>query len=125
MTIIEAIGRVDNIKPNQYSETDKIAWLSHIDGIIKAKVYDTHQGEEVIFNGYDENTDVYNTQLLVKAPYDQLYIHWLSAQIDLANGETNRYNVEITLFNTYLEDYTKSYTRKFLHTAPLRNEFLF
>ena len=125
MTIIQAIGRVDEIKPNQYGNSVKIAWLSHIDGLIKERVFDNYQGEKVEFQGYNEETDIYETELLVPAPYDELYIHWLKAQIDLSNGETGRYNTEITLFNTYLDEYSKAYTRKHLHTAPLRNEFIF
>lgn len=43
MTIIEAINRLDKIKPNGYGQEDKIEWLSEIDGIVKQTVTDTHE----------------------------------------------------------------------------------
>lgn len=38
-------------------------------------------------------------KLLVPAPYDEVYIRWLEAQIDYANGEYGRYNNSMTMFN--------------------------
>lgn len=43
MTIIEAIQAVDSLKPNNYSELEKIQWLSELDGTIKAEIIDTHE----------------------------------------------------------------------------------
>ena len=36
MTLIEVINKVDTVKPNGYSEQEKIGWLSTLDGIVKA-----------------------------------------------------------------------------------------
>ena len=59
MTIIEAINRIDNLKPNSYTQQDKVQWLSILDGIIKTEIIDTHQGaEDVIFDGYGVETHI-------------------------------------------------------------------
>ena len=111
MTISEAIARVDSLKPNGYSDNDKIGWLSLADGMIKNNIIDTHEGgEDVIFNGYDESTSI-DTELIVKAPYDELYLSWLSSKIDFFNGEYARYNNNITRFNDTLTAYKNYYTR--------------
>lgn len=111
MTISEAIARVDSLKPNSYSDNDKIGWLSLADGMIKNNIIDTHEGgEDVIFNGYDENTSI-DTELIVKAPYDEMYLSWLSSKIDFFNGEYARYNNNITRFNDTLTAYKNYYTR--------------
>lgn len=111
MTIIEAINRIDSLKPNNYSQDDKVAWLSKIDGIIKEKVIDTHDGgENVIYKGYDDNTKT-DTELLVPAPYDDLYIKWLEAQIDYANGEYGKYNNSMTMYNAAYTEYENAYNR--------------
>ncbi len=122
MKIIEAIGKVDELKPNQYTNTNKVDWLSHLDLLNKTQVFDTHEGTYIEFNGYPADVDVYNTDLLVEAPYDQIYIHWLMAQIDLANGEMARYNAQITLFNTYWDEYKAFFNRSHrpISTAKLR-----
>ncbi len=111
MTISEAIAKVDSLKPNGYSDNDKIGWLSLADGMIKNNIIDTHEGgEDVIFNGYDESTSI-DTELIVKAPYDELYLSWLSSKIDFFNGEYARYNNNITRFNDTLTAYKNHYTR--------------
>lgn len=111
MTISEAIAKIDSLKPNGYSQTDKIGWLSLADGMIKNNVIDTHEGGEAItFNGYDDNTPL-DTELIVKAPYDELYVSWLASKIDYFNGEYARYNNNIVRFNDTLSAYTNYYNR--------------
>ena len=111
MKIIEAIQAVDTLKPNAYSEIEKINWLSKLDGIIKKEIIDTHEGaDDITFNGYDENTSL-ETELLVKAPYDDIYVSWLESRINFANGEYAKYNNSISLFNTAYASYEKFYNR--------------
>ena len=111
MTINEAIYRIDSIKPNGYAMPEKIKWLSTLDGIIKASIIDTHEGSEnVTFNGYDENSSL-TTTLLVPAPYDDIYLRWLEAQIDYANNEYDKYNNSITLYNATYSNYERFYNR--------------
>ena len=111
MTIIEAINRIDSLKPNNYSQDDKVAWLSKIDGIIKEKIIDTHEGGDgIVFDGYDTDTNT-ATELLVPAPYDDLYVRWLEAQIDYANSEYGKYNNSMTMYNAAYAEYENYYNR--------------
>ena len=112
MTISEAIRAVDSLKKgNKFSENEKIAWLSELDGIIKSETVDTHKGaENVSFSGYNSDTDP-DTQLLAKEPYSDMYIHFLAAKIDLYSGESNRYNNDMTLYNDAKRRYVDWYNR--------------
>ena len=111
MTIIEAIHTIDALKPNGYTQEDKARWLSTLDHTIKAEVIDTHEGGEAVsFNGYDEKTDL-EAELLVPAPYDDVYLRWLEARIDYANGEYRKYNNSITMYNTAYAAYANYYNR--------------
>lgn len=111
MTIMDAINRIDSLKPNRYEQSEKIKALSTLDGIIKNKIIDTHVGsEEVSFEGYTDDTDN-TTVLLVPAPYDVIYLYWLEATIDYWNGETMKYNNSIQLYNTAYEDFERYYNR--------------
>lgn len=111
MTIIEAINRLDSLKSNTYTESDKIAWLSRLDNMVKKHIIDTHEGyESVIFTGYDEHTDT-STELLVPEPFDEMYLRWMEAQIDYHNGEYSKYNNAIIMFNTAYEAYQAFYNR--------------
>lgn len=112
MTILEAINRVDTTKPNSYTQTEKVDWLSTLDGIIKEEIIDTHEGgENVIFDGYGADTSL-DTMLLVPAPYDDIYIRWLESRIDYANGEYGKYNNSAAAYNTAFESYSRHYNRK-------------
>ena len=111
MTIMEAIHRVESTKPNSFDEKEEIVWLSVLDGLVKNQIINTHEGAEaVVFNGYNENTDL-NTVLIVPAPYDEVYIRWLEAQIDYANGEYEKYNNSMQMFNTALTAFNNYYNR--------------
>ena len=111
MTIIEAINKIDALKPNGYTQSEKIAWLSTLDGMIKRSVIDTHEGgSEISFYGYDDETPL-NTELIVKEPYDDLYILWLESKIDYANSEYVRYNNSITRYNDVYWAFVREYNR--------------
>ena len=120
MKIIEAINEVDSLKPNTYSRSQKVAWLSRVDTMIKKHIIDTHEGAEAVsFSGYDDKTSV-ETVLLVPAPYDDLYLRWLEAQIDYYNGEYDKYNNSIEMYNTAFQSYQNHYNRT--HT-PIGAQF--
>lgn len=111
MTIMEAIYRADTQKPNVCSQEEKIRWLSALDGLVKKEIIDTHEGgEDVVFNGYNNLTDL-NTVLLIPAPYDEVYIHWLEMHVDYANAEFGKYNNSRSLYNTAYLAYEKYYNR--------------
>ena len=111
MTIMEAIKRVDDLKPNSYPQGEKILWLNTLDRLVKEKVIDTHQGaESVEFEGYTEESNL-STELLVPAPYDEMYLFWIESKIDYWNGETGRYNNSISMFNSAYTEYEKYYNR--------------
>ena len=111
MTIMDALYRIDELKPNSYSQTEKIKWLSSLDGVIKSEIIDTHEGgEDKVFEGYKEDTDL-NTELLVGAPYDDIYLKWLEAQIDYSNGEYGKYNNSLVAYNDAYDLYQRHYNR--------------
>lgn len=111
MKIIEAIRRLDALKFNTYTQSDKIEWLSRLDNMVKKHIIDTHEGaEEVTFIGYDDSTDL-EKEMLVPAPYDEVYLRWMEAQIDYYNGEYDKYNNAIIMFNTSFEAYEAYYNR--------------
>ena len=111
MKIIEAINQIDSLKHNTYTQRDKILWLSRLDSMVKRLIIDTHEGgEDVIFTGYTETTDP-ETELLVPAPFDEMYLRWLEAQIDYANGEYGKYNNSILMYQTSYDGYAKYYNR--------------
>lgn len=124
MTIIEAINKVDALKFNTYSQNDKITWLSKLDLAVKRLILDNYGNNPApAFTGYTEDTPL-NTVLLVPAPFDEIYLRWMEAQIDYYNGENDRYNNSIMLYNAMFDAYASYYTR---HNVPCSrgNRFIF
>lgn len=122
MKISEAISKIDSLKHNTYTQSDKVAWLSRVDAMVKKLIIDTHEGaDEVPFTGYDDTTDL-ETELLVPAPFDELYLRWLEAQIDYTNGEYGKYNNSVTMYNTAYTAYQNYYNRTH---KPLGKSFKF
>jgi len=111
MTVKEAIALVDRLKPNKFSEADKLKWLSDIDGLIVRELVDSHEDSplEDEFEGYGVSDK--NTELIAPYPYDILYRWYLESQIDLGNMEIAKYNNSKTLFNNAYLTYTDYYNR--------------
>ena len=51
------------------------------------------------------------TELLVSTPHDDIYIRWLEAQIDYANGEYGKYQNAMAMFNAAYSNYERYYNR--------------
>lgn len=120
MTVIEAINKIDAMKPNNYTKADKTAWLSALDGVIKKEITDTHEGaEKVNFGGYTEDTPP-DTELTVPAPYDEIYLRWLEAQIDYSNGEYGKYANSRLMYNAAYSAFERWYNR---NNVPLKKGF--
>lgn len=111
MTIEEALQICDHMKPNDYQEADKIRWLSDLDGLIKKEILDVHKDNHITdFAGYTDKTEK-STVLLVEAPYSDVYIKYLFAQIDFNNAEFIRYNNSADMFNMAYRAYANYYKR--------------
>lgn len=111
MTLDEALAVCDRAKPNQYSRSEKIRWLSDADGLVQREILD--YVEPGTFSGYDEETPG-ETVLLAPAPYEGLYEAYLSAQIDFHNGEFTRYQNSAQLYNAVVSAFAAWYRREHL-----------
>lgn len=137
MTIAECIGRVDSVKPNQYSTEEKVRWLSYLDASIRKEIIERHElpvvetpepeettegvAEETTteFTGY--STDRLTDKLIAPFPYDELYVAYLKAKIDEENGETAKYNNSASAFNGMLQDFQRAYHREHMPlSVPFR-----
>ena len=131
MTPNKAIETVDRLKPNSYSEEDKLRWINDLEGNVKRLVFqwDEKYLEELKsrlesgkltqeqYNELVEQTKPYtypndmDKELLIPAPFENLYELYLSAQIDYHNKEYEYYNNSVTMFETQYSEYKKDYIR--------------
>jgi hypothetical protein len=111
MTIFEAIALADRLRPNELDPALKLRWLSALDGQIHAELWEAHLETPQPFPGYDGDTELRETQLLVPRPYDELYVVYLVMRIDLEHGELERYNNSAARFNQLWRSYAANYCR--------------
>lgn len=103
MTIQEAIDRADSVKPNAFSTADKVAWINSLEGTVALEVFLMAPAEAAQFHYTEEDV---STTLLIDPPFDDLYVFWLEAMIDEANGEYDRYQNDRQMFNSRLNEFT-------------------
>lgn len=128
MKLQQAIDRVDEMRPNMMSRELKIAALSELDGLIWKEIIIKHYpkpGEEIRLAPmpeYDSDTDP-GTILLVRKPYDNLYLYWLCAKVDEQTLEQEKYNNDQAMFAAAYESFSDYWTRTHMpitHTRELR-----
>ena len=104
-TANKVIERVDAMKPNAYTDDDKYRWISNLDGVVSLQVMEM---EEPVVYEMPRDAD---KELLVKAPFDEIYELYVSAMIDYHNREYNNYNNVALMFQEKLEQYKAWYAR--------------
>lgn len=124
MTIYDVIKSVDLLKPNTFSDADKVAWLTRLDQMLVRTVINSHvRDEDMELPQYAPEADM-DTELLAPVPHDQMYPYWMMAQMDLAHSDIDHYNINITMFNEHLNAYSAEYTRHHIPKAA-GSRFLF
>ena len=106
MTPNKVIEQVDSKRPNSYSEEDKFAWISEVDGMVRRLVMQETKAEPY---KYPEDGD---TELLIPAPFDGLYEFYVEAMIDYHNREFQNYNNSVQMFSTRFDEFRKAYIRE-------------
>ena len=106
MTVGGAITYLDSVKPNAFSQSVKLTWLNEIEGKIAREIHLTDPPEEYTSGDLTE-------ELAVGNPYTGVYTWWLQAQCDLANGEYDRAQTTMALFNTAWSEYLRWYCQRY------------
>lgn len=115
MTIAEAIAKTNSRTPNSYTDNDKIEWLNAIDGYIYDEIL-TKYTEEVAFDGYTPSTST-TTELLVPAPYDELYLYGLESKIHYYNDEERMFNNANAMFEAARSAFRNAYNSSHTHKS--------
>lgn len=105
ITLRQVIDRVDQIKPNAFTEEQKTQWINEVEGAIQSEVF-LFQTEDIVEYDWETCAD---HEMLVRPPYHQLYIDYLAAKIDFANDEIKRYENSMQMFNESLRRFKKWY----------------
>lgn len=131
MTPSKVIEIIDGLKPNSYSDENKLRWINELDGMVKRLVfqwdekyikeieaqYEKKQITEEEYNEIINKTKPYSypddmdRELLIPAPFEDVYTLYLEAQIDYYNREYGNYNNSAMMFEARYSEYKKDYIR--------------
>ncbi len=101
LKVREVLEQVDNLLPNQYSAQQKCRWIAQAEGFVAVEILGEKAPEMV----------TEETVLQVEPPYDEIYRHYVEAQIHYANGEVERYDNAAAAWNNGFFAYRDFYTR--------------
>ena len=103
MTALEAIHEIDTLKPNTYSQEQKLLWLDRLDTFIQKSILNRYPGRKAPTPVQGDP----DRMLLMEPPFDEGYLHWMESKIHYFNEEIDRYNGAIRLFRGIFEDYQR------------------
>lgn len=99
MKLREVIELADDLKPNAFSVRAKVFWLDRLEGTYATEIFLMAPAEQAQLRLTQEDME---RELLIDPPYDDLYLLWLEAKIDEANGEYNKYENSMRIYNARL-----------------------
>lgn len=95
MKIKKLFRYVDSVKPNAFSDEDKLVWLNEIEDRVQLDVMLRWPGEVVQYSLPEDE----ETELLLEPPHTAVYRYWLQAMIDFENGEYDKYQNTSEMYN--------------------------
>lgn len=116
MTISNVLARVDTLCPNTCPVSEKISWVSQLDGEILEFMRGYEDGRTEVVLPYTEG-DV-ERELLVPFPYDGMYVHFVFAMICYSMGEYAKYENALLLFNDAMQRFRIHYNQTHMPVQP-------
>lgn len=111
MTISEALEKGKILRDTDIPDEELVRMLSDHDGIAWEEVIRRYEGPHPERPAYGADTDLEETELLIPAPWDGLYPHYLAMQIDLAHHDADRYNNEAAAYAALRQAWAGHYNR--------------
>lgn len=111
MLIAEAIQKAKLLQDTEIPDKELVRMLSDHDGIVWEEVITNYEGPLPARPAYNEETDPEATELLIPAPWDNLYPHYLAMKIDMAHHDIDRYNNEAAAYGALRQAWADNYNR--------------
>ena len=104
MRIDKLLKIVQTLKPTPFGNDILLMWVNEVEGMVQTEVLlrSTADLTPYELDGQGEPTAA---ELVVPYPFDRLYLQYLLAQIDYANGEYTKYQNSMQMFNACYTDY--------------------
>ena len=108
-TLQGVLELIDDIKPNAFSDEVKTAWVNEVEGLVQTEVF-LLAVEDVVQYQWPADS---GAALLARPPHDKIYWVYLSAMVDFGNGEYDKYQNTMQMFNQFFGEYMRWYARTY------------
>lgn len=116
MTIRELLDYIDDVRPNAFTETQKLRWINELEARIQRDVF---LSAELWQYRLPEDE---GTELLLNPPHDAIYRHWVEAIIDYENGEYSKYQNTMQMFNAQWSSFVAWFAETYRPADGYRRE---
>ena len=117
MNLRELLVEVDQLRPNAFADAEKIRMVNTVEGRIYIDILSKYEGEEPVFIPFAEGQE--ERELVVPVPFTDVYVFYLISMVDFYNGDSNKYNDSMILYNDAWENYAAHYLQT--HTPKQTN----
>lgn len=117
MNLRELLVEVDQFRPNAFADAEKIRMVNTVEGRIYKDILSKYEGEEPVFIPFAEGQE--ERELVVPVPFTDVYVFYLISMVDFYNGDSNKYNDSMILYNDAWENYAAHYLQT--HTPKQTN----
>ena len=108
MKLGELLRKIDQLRPNAYTDAEKIDMLNTIEGRVYTDIMSkADDGLNWTFIPFKEGQE--ERELVVPVPFTDIYSYYLMAQIDFLNGDSGRYNDTMVLLQNAWDEYAAYY----------------
>ena len=112
MTVRELIGYVTAVKGREFPPEVYDVWLNEVEGMVQTRIHLIPDEAVVRLVRDAEDPDAFDdTVLSVPFPYDKLYAPYIEARVDFANGEYDRYENSMAMFEQFFTEYMAHYAQ--------------
>lgn len=121
MLISDAIKEADRLKPNSFTTEDKLRWLERLEKRICNEILSHYTTPAPTVEPF--TTEDLSRELIVPDPYDEIYIHWLCAQMDYYEREMDSFNAANMMFEAVFVQYRNWYNWNHTANTAQKNYF--
>ena len=104
MRIDKLLKIVRTLKPTPFENDILLMWVNEVEGMVQTEVLLRSTADLTPYE-LDVQGEPTAAELVVPYPFDRLYLQYLLAQIDYANGEYAKYQNSMQMFNACYTDY--------------------
>lgn len=111
ITAQDVIDAVEKVRPNAYSDEEKLKWINEVEGKIHDEII---KNSEIGKDNEFVTVSSPDTLLTADSRFSQMYVYYLLAKIDFFDNEPTKYNNDLAMFDSAYESFACWHIRTYV-----------